>query len=64
MNEAAAASKADAVEFRLRHTTDERLIAILKLWRTRQDGRSGRHQIQMPAPKGTIVEQAAVFASW
>lgn len=30
MNEAAAASKTDAVQFRLRHTTDERVIAVLK----------------------------------
>ncbi len=30
MNEAAAAAKTDAVQFRLRHTTDERLAAILK----------------------------------
>ena len=69
MNEAAAAAKADPVEFRIRHTTDRRLIELLNAtaqaaqWESRPSPRPARHKQGVVTGRGVciIVRQNAYW---
>ena len=52
INEAAAAAKADPVQFRIDHTTDQRLIDILNARPRQQDGRRGLRHIAARERRG------------
>lgn len=69
MNEAAAAAKADPVEFRIRHTSDRRLIELLNAtaaaaqWESRSSPRHFSHKHRILAGRGVciIVRQNAYW---